>query len=175
MNIRHVLAHMRAAYAYAGASLAVKRKVGALLVKNNSPICSGWNGTPAGCDNCCEDATGKTLPNVIHAEVNAYMKLINMHESSVDTHLYTTCSPCENCAAFIKGTGTTHVFFASVFKNTVGISVLLNAGVQVVFVDMDNQELYPLTLHPSNVIHGLGMHTNKIAIVTDNNIEVGEL
>jgi dCMP deaminase len=138
---------MRAAQAYAINSFATRRQVGALLCKNNNPIADGWNGTPPGKDNACEEEDGKTKSDVVHAEVNAYLKLLRSHESSEDTTLYVTCCPCEDCANFIVSyTGTTTIFFKDFYRSVDGLKVLLDAGLIVYLVgngfDEEPEDIY---------------------------------
>lgn len=144
MKITHILAHMRAARAYAQASHAVRRKVGAVLVKHNSPIASGWNGTPAGHHNCCESECGtKTLDTVIHAEVNTYRKLLKLYETSHDTQLFVTCLPCKNCAEYIANqTDTREIYFAEVYRSMDGAKVLLDAGCKLFYVEESSGKVY---------------------------------
>lgn len=140
----HILAHMRAARAYADASKAVRRRVGAVLVKANNPVTSGWNGMPKGMDNCCETADGlASRPEVVHAEVNAYLKLIKMNESSEGSDLYVTCLPCESCAKFmIEHTMTRRVFFGETYRSLTGGIVLLQEGFELFFVDEFYGQVY---------------------------------
>lgn len=132
MKLSHILAHMRAAYAYSHASHAVRRHVGAVLIKHNAPIACGWNGTPPNHQNCCEDDQGKTLGSVIHAEVNVYLKLMKINESSTDTSLFVTCAPCPNCAEFIiNNTNTKTIYFSELYRDIEGLRRLLTAGIEL--------------------------------------------
>lgn len=142
MKLNHIIAHMKAAYAYASASHAIRRKVGALLLKDNAPIACGWNGMPANRDNCCEGPDGKTLPDVIHAEVNTYLKLIKMNESSSDTTLVVTCLPCPSCAEFIlNNTNTKEIYFSEVYRSVEGGKRLIENGVNLFHVDLDQNRV----------------------------------
>lgn len=140
----HIFAHMSAARAYASASKAVRRRVGAVLVKANNPVTSGWNGMPKGMDNCCETPDGlASRPEVVHAEVNAYLKLIKLNESSEGSDLYVTCLPCENCAKFmIEHTLTRRVFFAETYRSLMGGVLLLKEGFELFFVDEEHDDVY---------------------------------
>jgi len=147
MKINHMLAHMRAARAYAQSSHAVRRKVGAVLVKHNSPIASGWNGTPSGHHNCCESECGtKTLDSVIHAEVNTYRKLLKLYETSHNTQLFVTCLPCKNCAEYIiTQTDTREIYFAEVYRSMEGAKILLDNGCKLFYVDEADNKVYSAT------------------------------
>lgn len=143
-KVGHILAHISAARAYASASKAVRRRVGAVLVKANNPVASGWNGMPKGMDNCCETQDGQaSRPEVVHAEVNTYLKLIKLNESSEGSDLYVTCLPCESCAKFmIEHTLTRRVFFAETYRSLMGGVLLLKEGFELFYVDEEEEAVY---------------------------------
>ena len=107
-------------------------QVGAVVVSGDQILGYGYNGTPAGFDNECKDEKGKTLPCVIHAEVNALAKVARSNNSTEGATIYTTLSPCINCALSIVSSGITEVVFQDYFKlGTEGLSVLEHAGLKV--------------------------------------------
>ena len=127
---RLVFAHMAAAEAYAQLSHATKRKVGAIIVKDDSVIGIGYNGTPAGWDNACEDEHGVTKPEVMHAEQNALDKVTKGTVSSVNSAMFCTTAPCLECAKRIHGAGVVAVFYRDVGRNSVaGLAFLEAAGI----------------------------------------------
>jgi dCMP deaminase len=116
-------------------SYAERRKVGAVIVKHGTIISHGWNGTPAGFDNCCEDilddGTTKTKTEVVHSEMNAIAKLAKGTESGKDSTMYCTLSPCMDCAKAIQGAGITELYYEDVYRDTSGIDFLKKCGVTV--------------------------------------------
>lgn len=134
-KILHILAHMGAARAYGAASHAKRRKVGAVITYNGSPVACGWNGTPSGHPNQCETDDGSaTLPTVVHAEPNAYDKLKEFLVIG-ETELFVTCLPCPDCAKLIAAnTHTKRVFFGEVYRSLEGAKTLLDSGVELFFV-----------------------------------------
>lgn len=112
-------------------SYAERKKVGAVIVKDGNIISFGWNGTPSGCDNECEDTLGKTLPYVIHAEQNAIYKLSKSTTNSAGSTLYVTLSPCITCALGIIQTGVERVIYKEEYSDISGIKFLTDSGVIV--------------------------------------------
>lgn len=124
-------------------SPAVRKKVGCLIVKDNAIISDGYNGTPAGFDNRCEDYVDSyhmltsrayklvTKPEVLHAETNAITKLAKSTQSSVGSTMYTTASPCLDCAKLIIQSGISRVVYSELYKNKDGINLLLKAKIKV--------------------------------------------
>lgn len=145
-KILHILAHMGAARAYASASYAKRRKVGAVITHNGSPIACGWNGTPPGELNACETPDGSTtLPTVVHAEPNAYAKLEALQVIG-GTELFVTCLPCPSCAKLIAAnTHTRRVFFGEVYRSLEGAKTLLDSGVELFYVHERCGQLYRVT------------------------------
>lgn len=133
-------AHMTAAIGYSKLSYAKRLKVGAIITKDDRVISIGYNGTPAGWDNDCEekvwDTTGdyelKTKPEVLHAEANAIGKLARSSESGAGATMYLTHSPCFDCAKLIHVAGINKVFYRTQYRSTDGIEFLnkCNIGVE---------------------------------------------
>ena len=116
-------------------SYCVRRKVGALIVKDRMIISDGYNGTPAGFENICEDENGVTKPYVLHAEANAITKVAKSGNSSLGATLYITDSPCMECAKLIIQSGIVRVVYARDYRITDGIDLLRRAGIEVVKFD----------------------------------------
>jgi dCMP deaminase len=110
-------------------SHAKRKKVGCIIVKNGSIISDGYNGTPKGFDNKCEDSDGKTKWYVMHAEANAILKLSKSNNSSIGSTLYTTLSPCRECAKLILQAEVEKVYYNERYKDTTGIDFLENNGI----------------------------------------------
>ena len=108
-----------------------RRKVGALLVKDRTIISDGYNGTPSGVENICEDENGVTKPYVLHAEANAITKVAKSGNSSEGATLFVTASPCAECAKLIIQAGISRVVYRDAYRLTDGIDLLKRAGIQV--------------------------------------------
>ena len=108
-----------------------RRQVGALLVKDRMIISDGYNGTPSGFENICEDENGVTKPYVLHAEANAIPKVEKLGNSSENATLYVTASPCVECAKLIIQAGIKRVVYRDSYRLTDGIDLLVRAGVEV--------------------------------------------
>ena len=132
MKEEHLRAHMKAAYVYAELSYCKRRQVGCLIVKNNTPIAIGFNGTPAGEENNCEDENGLSKPNVIHAEDNALRKLVRSHESSEGAIVFVTAAPCQRCAEKLTDARISKVYYSEVYHGTtpMGLEHLHKHGVE---------------------------------------------
>ena len=133
-------AHMKAAEGYSELSYAKRLKVGAIITKDDRVISIGYNGTPAGWDNNCEDEirypdtegiTLKTKPEVLHAEANAIGKLARSSESGINATMYLTHSPCFDCAKLIHVAGINKVFYRTQYRNTDGIEFLNKCNIEV--------------------------------------------
>lgn len=122
-------AHMQVAEIYADLSSAERRKVGCVVVKDDTIIAIGYNGTPPGWDNDCEDEWNKTRPEVIHAEQNALDKITRGTISSVGSSLFVTTAPCIECAKRIFGAGIREVFYREVYRTDDGLQFLQKAGI----------------------------------------------
>ena len=135
---RFDIAYMRMAHVWASNSHCKRKQVGAFVVKDGMIISDGFNGTPAGMDNCCEDADGKTKWNVMHAEANALMKLAKSTNSSDGATLYLTLSPCKECSKLILRAGISRVVYDKAHSDQDGVELLKHAGVSVQQLDMNN-------------------------------------
>lgn len=124
-------AYMDTAERFARLSSATRLKVGSVIVKDHRIVSIGYNGTPAGWDNVCEDQNNKTKPEVIHAEANAIIKLARDGESGNGATLFCTHAPCIDCAKLIFGAGIRKVFYRETYRSNDGVHFLLNSGVDV--------------------------------------------
>jgi len=129
--------YMRMARIWAENSYCQRRQVGALLVKNKMIISDGYNGTPAGFENNCEDENGNSKPYVLHAEANAITKVARSHNSSDGATLYVTASPCVECAKLIIQAGIKRVVYGEHYRIMDGIELLERAGIEVVYLGND--------------------------------------
>ena len=131
------LRYLRMAAIWAENSYCQRRKVGALVVKEKMIISDGYNGTPSGFENVCEDAHGVTHPYVLHAEANAITKLARSGNNSDQATLYVTASPCIECAKLIIQAGIRRVVYAEQYRLTDGIDLLRRAGVEEEHLPLD--------------------------------------
>ena len=127
--------YMRMARTWAENSYCVRRKVGALLVKDQMIISDGYNGTPSGFENICEDENNVSKPYVLHAEANALTKVARSNNSSNGATLYVTASPCLECSKLIIQSGIKRVVYRDEYRLTDGIDLLRRAGIEVERVD----------------------------------------
>ena len=123
--------YLRMARIWAENSYCRRRQVGALVVKDKMIISDGYNGTPSGFENVCEDETGTTFPYVLHAEANAITKLARSSNNSDGATLYVTASPCIECSKLIIQAGIRRVVYAEKYRLTDGVDLLEKAGVKV--------------------------------------------
>lgn len=131
------LRYLRMAAIWAENSYCQRRKVGALVVKEKMIISDGYNGTPSGFENVCEDAHGVTHPYALHAEANAITKLARSGNNSDQATLYVTASPCIECAKLIIQAGIRRVVYAEQYRLTDGLDLLRRAGVEVEHLPLD--------------------------------------
>ena len=131
--------YMSMAKIWAENSYCQRRKVGALIVKNNMIISDGYNGTPSGFENVCEDEDGLTKPYVLHAEANAITKIARSNNNSDGATLYVTASPCIECAKLIIQAGIKRVVYAEKYRLTDGIDLLERAGVEFIFLQPNEE------------------------------------
>ena len=124
-------AYLRMALEWSKLSYCDRRKVGALIVKDRMIISDGYNGTPSGFENVCEDDNGFTKWYVLHAEANAILKVANSTQSCTGATLYLTMSPCSNCSKLIHQAGIQRVVYNKEYKDISGIEFLKKAGVIV--------------------------------------------
>lgn len=129
--------YLRMATIWSENSYCVRRKVGALIVKDKMIISDGYNGTPSGFPNVCESMEGVTLPYVLHAEANAITKVARSNNSSEGSTLYVTASPCMECSKLIIQSGIKRVVFSELYRITDGLDLLREAGVEVVHLPLD--------------------------------------
>lgn len=127
--------YLRMAAVWAQNSYCKRRQVGALLVKDRMIISDGYNGTPSGFENVCEDESGVTKPYVLHAEANAITKVAQSGNSSKGATLYVTASPCVECAKLIIQAGISRVVYRDEYRLTDGVDLLRKAGIIVEQVD----------------------------------------
>lgn len=127
--------YLRMATIWAENSYCQRRQVGAILVSGQMIISDGFNGTPAGFENICEDANGITKPYVLHAEANAISKVARSNNSSQGATLYVTASPCLECAKLIIQAGIARVVYNELYRITDGIDLLKRAGVECVHIE----------------------------------------
>ena len=123
--------YLRMAKIWASNSYCKRRQVGALLVKDNMIISDGYNGTPAGFENVCEDENGVTKPYVLHAEANAITKVAQSGNSAAGATLYVTASPCMECSKLIIQSGIKRVVYSDEYRLDDGIKLLRRAGIEV--------------------------------------------
>ena len=123
--------YMLMAFIWAENSYAKRRHVGAIIVKDGAIISDGYNGTPSGFPNVCEDSDGKTLPYVLHAEANAITKLAKSTQSGVGATIYVTDAPCIECAKLIIQSGITRVVYCRDYRVADGIYLLRMANINV--------------------------------------------
>jgi len=129
--------YLRMARIWAENSYCKRRQVGALVVKDKMIISDGYNGTPSGFENVCEDEEGITKPYVLHAEANAITKLARSGNNSEGSTLYVTASPCIECAKLIIQAGIRRVVYAEKYRLTDGIDLLTRAGVEVEYKSLE--------------------------------------
>ncbi|MGN0209716.1 MAG: dCMP deaminase family protein [Muribaculaceae bacterium] len=124
--------YLRMAAIWAENSYCQRRKVGAIIVKDQMIISDGYNGTPSGFENVCEDEAGATKPYVLHAEANAITKVARSNNSSDGATLYVTSSPCMECAKLIIQAGVKRVVYNEQYRLTDGIDLLRRAGIECI-------------------------------------------
>lgn len=130
-------AYLRMAQEWAKLSHCKRRQVGALIVKDRMIISDGYNGTPSGFKNVCEDENGLTHWYVLHAEANAILKVAASTQSCKNATLYITMSPCKDCSKLIHQAGITRVVFMDVYKDLSGVEFLKLANVEVVQINKE--------------------------------------
>jgi len=131
-QLRYDLAYLRMATEWAKLSHCSRKQVGALLVKDGVIISDGYNGTPSGFPNCCENEQGETHWYVLHAEANAILKVAKSTNNALGSTLYITLSPCKDCCKLILQAGIKRMVYVDAYKDITAIEFLQNAGVEVV-------------------------------------------
>lgn len=134
------LRYLRMAKIWAENSYCTRRKVGALIVKDKMIISDGYNGTPAGFENICEDDNNVTKPYVLHAEANAITKIARSGNNSEGATLYVTDAPCIECSKLIIQAGIKKVFYSRQYRLTDGIELLERAGIEVVNLPLEESK-----------------------------------
>ena len=132
--------YLRMARIWAENSYWKRRQVGALVVKDKMIISDGYNGTPSGFENVCEDDGNVTKPYVLHAEANAITKLARSNNNSEGSTIYITASPCIECAKLIIQAGIKRVVYGEKYRLTDGIELLERAGIEVIYLGLENIE-----------------------------------
>jgi dCMP deaminase len=131
MKEKHIQAFMKTAKNFADCSTANRLHVGCIAVKNDRVISIGYNGTPNGWSNVCEDENGNTIPEVLHAETNMLMKLARSEGGAEGASVFVTHSPCLECAKLIYQAGVVSVYYETEYRSRAGIDFLIKVGVKV--------------------------------------------
>lgn len=137
---RYDTAYLKIAQEWGKLSHCNRKKVGAIIVKDRMIISDGYNGTPSGFDNTCENDNGETHWYVLHAEANAILKVASSTQSCDGATLYITMSPCKDCSKLIHQAGIKRVVYMSGYKDMSGVDFLKRAGVQVDNIDLNVNE-----------------------------------
>jgi len=132
-QLKYDTAYMKMALEWAKLSYCERKQVGALIVKDRMIISDGFNGTPTGFENCCEEQ-GNTKWYVLHAEANAILKVAGSTQSCKNATLYITLSPCKECSKLIHQSGIKRVVYANEYKDTSGVQFLEKAGVEITYL-----------------------------------------
>ena len=127
-------AYLRIAKEWGNLSYCQRKKVGAIIVKDKMIISDGYNGTPSGFENCCEDEDNVTKWYVLHAEANAILKVARSTQSCEDATLYITLSPCKDCSKLIHQSGIKRVVYQKGYRDDSGLQFLVKAGIEVVHI-----------------------------------------
>ena len=135
---RYDVAYLKMATEWAKLSHCKRKQVGALIVKGNMIISDGFNGTPSGFENCCEDDNNDTKWYVLHAEANAILKVAASTQSCKDATLYITLSPCKECSKLIHQAGIKRLVYGREYKDNSGLSFLEKAGVSLICLNNNN-------------------------------------
>ena len=139
-QLRYDKAYLKMAYEWANLSYCERKKVGAIIVKNRMIISDGYNGTPSGFENDCEDCDGNTKWHVLHAEANAILKCATSTQSAEGATLYITLSPCKDCSKLILQAGIKRIVYISQYKDLSGLEFLEKAGIEI--QQISEEELY---------------------------------
>ena len=139
MYNKYDVAYLKMALEWAKLSYCKRKQVGALIVKDRTIISDGYNGTPSGFENCCEDENNKTKWYVLHAEANAILKISRSTQSCEGATLYLTLSPCKECSKLIFQSGIKRVVYIQDYSDNEGLAFLKDAGVEI--LKISKQEL----------------------------------
>lgn len=134
-QLRYDKAYLRMARTWAELSHCSRKQVGAIIVKDGMIISDGFNGTPSGFDNCCENEDGETHWYVLHAEANAILKVAKSTHNCHGATLYLTLSPCKDCSKLVVQSGIDKVVYIKEYKDNSGITFLKRAGVETVQIE----------------------------------------
>ncbi|MEM1002579.1 MAG: dCMP deaminase family protein [Bacteroidota bacterium] len=134
---RYDKAYLRMAHEWGKLSHCERKQVGAIIVKDRMIISDGYNGTPTGFENICEDEEGYTKWYVLHAEANAILKVASSTQSCVGATLYVTLSPCKDCSKLIHQAGIVRVVYSTAYKDDSGLRFLESAGVETMHLSID--------------------------------------
>ena len=133
-KLKYDIAYLKMAIEWGKLSYCKRKKVGALIVKNNMIISDGYNGTPSGFENICEDDENYTKWYVLHAEANAIMKVSASTQSSKGATLYITLSPCRECSKLIFQSGIKRLVYNKEYKDTSGVDFLKKSGIDITYI-----------------------------------------
>lgn len=136
-QLRYDKVYLKMALTWAELSHCSRKKVGAIIVKDDAIISDGYNGTPSGFDNCCENDNGETHWYVLHAEANAILKVAKSTNNCAGATLYLTHSPCKDCSKLILQSGIKRLVFRDKYRDTAGIDFLVAAGLKVEQIHID--------------------------------------
>ena len=137
-QLQYDIRYLQMAMVWAKNSYCKRRQVGALIVKEQMIISDGYNGTPSGFENDCEDENYKTKPYVLHAEANAITKVAKSNNSSENATLYITTAPCMECAKLIIQSGIRRVVYCNNYHSEDGVSLLERAGIEIKFIETED-------------------------------------
>ena len=139
-QLRYDKAYLRIAKEWGKLSHCTRKKVGALIVKDRMIISDGYNGTPTGFENSCEDDENCTKWYVLHAEANAILKVASSTQSSKGATLYVTLSPCKDCSKLILQAGIIRVVYMNAYKDNSGVTFLKKAGIEVIQIQDPSED-----------------------------------
>ena len=140
MHNKYDVAYLKMALEWAKLSYCKRKQVGALIVKDRTIISDGYNGTPSGFENCCEDENNKTKWYVLHAEANANLKISRSTQSCEGATLYLTLSPCKECSKLIFQSGIKRVVYIQDYSDNEGLAFLKDAGVEILKISKEELE-----------------------------------
>ncbi len=141
-QLQYDIAYLKMAIEWSKLSYCNRRQVGALIVKDKMIISDGYNGTPSGFENVCEDEAGYTKWYVLHAEANAILKVASSTQSCNGATLYITMSPCQGCSKLIHQAGIKRLVYNEEYKDTSGLRFLMKAGVEIAHIPNLNEYVF---------------------------------
>ena len=140
MHNKYDVAYLKMALEWAKLSYCKRKQVGALIVKDRTIISDGYNGTPSGFENCCEDENNQTKWYVLHAEANAILKISRSTQSCEGATLYLTLSPCKECSKLVFQSGIKRVVYIQDYSDNEGLAFLKDAGVEILKISKEELE-----------------------------------